>query len=137
MRGKKDIRAISTSLAPIPGGHYVQGIQYGNLLFIAGQLPILPNGTHMITAPFETQCQQALENLFGVLAGAGSSRECVVKVTAYIASADRWGAFNGVFAEMFGDHRPARTVVPVTELHHGYLVEIDAIAVNRSSGTHP
>jgi hypothetical protein len=60
-----DILPISTLLAPTPGGHYAQGIQYGNLLFVSGQLPIRPDGAHLSNAPFETQCRQALTNLFG------------------------------------------------------------------------
>jgi 2-iminobutanoate/2-iminopropanoate deaminase len=63
-----------------------------------------------------------------VLSGAGSSPDRVLKVTAYIAAAAHWAAFNAVFAEMFPEHRPARSVVPVRDLHYGYMVEIDAIA---------
>jgi 2-iminobutanoate/2-iminopropanoate deaminase len=134
---EKDILLISTHLAPTPGGHYAQAIQYDNLLFVSGQLPMYRDGTHLSTAPFETQCRQALTNLFAVLAGAGSSPDRVLKITAYIAAAAHWGAFNVVFAEMFGAHRPARSVVPVNELHYGYLVEIDAIAAVQSAGTSP
>ena len=134
---EKGIVAVSTPLAPTPGGHYSQGIQYGGLLFVSGQLPIRPDGTHLRNAPFEAQCRQALANLFGVLAGAGSSPVRVLKVTAYIAAAAHWAAFNAVFAEMFEEHRPARSVVPVRELHCGYLVEIDAIAGMRSVESSP
>lgn len=50
-------------------------------------------------------------------------------LTAYIVGVVNWPAFNKVYAELMGDARPARTVVPVPELHHGYLVEVDAIGV--------
>ena len=122
---------VVTKLAPAPGGHYSQGAVFGELLFVSGQLPIRPDGAHLTNAPFETQCRQVLANLFGVLTGAGSAPDCVLKVTAYIAAAAHWAAFNSVFAEMFGEHRPARSVVAVKELHYGYLVEIDAIAALR------
>jgi enamine deaminase RidA (YjgF/YER057c/UK114 family) len=57
----------------------------------------------------------------------------VLKATVYIADAAHWPAFNAVYAERFGAHRPARTVVPVAGLHYGYLVEMDAIAALRAS----
>jgi len=53
-------------------------------------------------------------------------------MTAYIVGVENWPAFNRIYAEVFGDAKPARTVVPVPELHHGYLVEVEAIAVRRS-----
>ncbi|MDP9416177.1 MAG: RidA family protein, partial [Pseudomonadota bacterium] len=59
----------------------------------------------------------------------GGSADTVLRVTAYIVGIENWSAFNRIFAELFGDARPARAVVPVPELHHGYLVEVDGIAV--------
>ena len=56
----------------------------------------------------------------------------ILKVTAYIVGVDHWPRFNAVYAEVMGEAKPARTVVPVGELHYGYLVEVDAIAVCRS-----
>ena len=123
-----DIRIISTTRAPAPGGHYSQGVAYDGLLFVSGQLPMPAGGSHAPNSDFETQCRQALANVFGILAEAGASPDRVLKVTAYIAGAAHWPTFNRVYAEMFGDCRPARSVVPVPELHYGYLVEIDAIA---------
>jgi hypothetical protein len=62
-------------------------------------------------------------------AAAGSGLDQVLKVTAYIAGVEHWPAFNRIYAEVFAEARPARSVVPVPALHHGYLVEIEAIAV--------
>ena len=59
---------------------------------------------------------------------AGASVEDLLKVTVYIVDVANWPRFNAVYAQMLGDVRPARSVVPVPELHYGYLVEIDAIA---------
>ena len=58
----------------------------------------------------------------------------MLKVTAYIVSAENWPLFNQVFAEAFGDHKPSRSVVPVPELHHGYLIEIDGVALDPRPG---
>ena len=60
---------------------------------------------------------------------AGSSPQQLAKVTAYIVGIANWPRFNAVYAAMLPDACPARSVVPVPELHYGYLVEIDAIAV--------
>jgi enamine deaminase RidA (YjgF/YER057c/UK114 family) len=75
---------------------------------------------------------QALANLFAVLEAGNSSASEVIKVTVYIVGVERWPEFNRIYARIFGDHRPARSVVPVPELHYGYLVEIDAVAAAQS-----
>jgi 2-iminobutanoate/2-iminopropanoate deaminase len=64
-----------------------------------------------------------------IVEGAGLSRDRIAKVTAYLVGVEHWPAFNAIYAEVLGDHRPARAVVPVPALHHGYLIELEAIAV--------
>jgi reactive intermediate/imine deaminase len=123
------ITAILTKGAPAPAGHYVQATLHGQLLFVSGQLPVGPDGVHQPEASFDDQVRRVIGNLFAVLQAAGSSPELVLKVTAYIVGVERWPAFNAVYGELFGEARPARTVVPVPELHHGYLVEVDAVAI--------
>jgi 2-iminobutanoate/2-iminopropanoate deaminase len=122
------IETIVTEAAPAPGGHYAQATASGGLLFVAGQLPVRPDGTHLSDAPFEDQARQALANLIAIVSAGGSRPERVLKVNVYIVGIEHWPAFNRVYAELFGDARPARAVVPVPVLHHGYLVEVDAIA---------
>ena len=123
-----DIESIVASDAPAPAGHYSQATAYGDLLFVAGQLPHRPDGTNQADAPFEEQARQAIANMLAIVRAGGSSPERVLKVNVYIVGVEHWPAFNRVYAEIFGDARPARAVVPVPELHHGYLVEVDAIA---------
>lgn len=122
-----DIETIVTGEAPSPAGHYAQAKAFGGLLFVAGQIPVRPDGTHTFDAPFEDQARQALANLLAIVRAGGSSPERLLKVNVYIVDIGHWPAFNKVYAEMMGDARPARAVIPVPELHHGYLVEIDAI----------
>ncbi|WP_375196433.1 RidA family protein [Sphingobium sp.] len=122
------ISPISTPLAPAAGGHYSQAVRHGDLAYISGQLPIEPDGTHRPEADFEDQARLAIRNMIAVAQAAGSSIDQLLKVTVYIVGVANWRRFNAVYAEMLGDVRPARSVVPVPELHHGYLVEIDAIA---------
>lgn len=116
-----------TELSP-PGGHYSHVAHGGGLIFTAGQLGIRPDGSHTADLPFEDQVRQALANMLAAVKAGGGAPEGIVKVTAYIVGVANWPRFNAIYAEVMGDHRPARTVVPVPELHYGYLVEIDAIA---------
>lgn len=122
------IESIATGDAPLPAGHYSQGTVFGGLLFVAGQLPVRPDGAHQADAPFEAQARQALANLIAIVRAGGSAPERILKVNVYIVGVEHWPAFNAVYAELFGNARPARAVIPVPELHHGYLVEVDAIA---------
>jgi 2-iminobutanoate/2-iminopropanoate deaminase len=111
------------------GPHYSPAVKHGGLVYISGQLPVGPNGVHDSEISFASQVRQVLENLLGVLQANGADGfDNLLKVTAYIVGGAYWAEFNQVYAEVLGDARPARTVVPVTELHYGYLVEVDAIA---------
>lgn len=116
-----------------PGGHYSHAACHGDLIFTAGQLGIRADGSHTADLPFEDQVRQALANLLAAVQAGGAGPSGLLKVTAYIVGVENWPRFNAVYAEVMGVHRPARTVVPVPELHYGYLVEIDAVAV-RGSG---
>jgi reactive intermediate/imine deaminase len=101
----------------------------GAHVFVSGQLPIRPDGRPLDDNSFEAQARQAIHNLLEIVRAAGSSPQQLVKVTAYIVGIGNWPRFDAVYAAMLPDARPARSVVPVPELHYGYLVEIDAIAV--------
>jgi reactive intermediate/imine deaminase len=128
MKEGADLTPISTDRAPQPAGHYSQAILAGRHLYISGQLPIRADGRSLPDNSFEAQAAQAIENILGVLAAAGGSPEQLARVTAYIVGIENWPRFNAVYAALLPNARPARTVVPVPELHHGFLVEIDAIA---------
>ena len=113
---------------PPPHAHYVPALSHAGLVFCSGQLPRLADGTHTADRGFEEQVRLTLANLDRVLTAAGTSRNRVLHVTAYLVGIDHWDAFNAVYADFFGDWRPTRTVVPVPALHFGYLVEIEAVA---------
>jgi reactive intermediate/imine deaminase len=120
---------VTTDRAPAPAGHYAQARVAGGHIYISGQLPIRPDRNPLPDDGFETQAAQALENMLAILEAAGGKPRDLVKVTAYIVGVDHWPRFNAVYAALLPDARPARTVVPVAELHYGFLVEVDAIAV--------
>ena len=129
MSGGQFVTAILTDRAPKPAGHYAQAVVSGAHVFVSGQLPIRPDGRPLDDDGFEAQARQAIQNMLEIVRAAGSSPQQIVKVTAYIVGIANWARFNAVYASMLPDACPARSVVPVPELHHGYLVEIDAIAV--------
>lgn len=122
------ITLINADELPRPGGHYSHAVRFGDFLFVSGQLGMRPDGSHTAHLPFDDQVRQALENVLAVLRSAGATKDDVLKTTAYIVDVERWPRFNAIYAEVMGNARPARTVVPVPQLHYGYLVEIDAVA---------
>lgn len=109
------------------GGHYSPGIISQGMLYVSGQLPLQPDTTKLAVG-IRAQARQALENLEGVLEAAGVGRNDVVQCRVYLSDIGNWDVFNNVYTEFFGEHRPARTIVPVSALHYGSLVEIEAIA---------
>ena len=123
---------ITTTAAPKPAGHYSQACRYDDLIFVSGQLPVSLEGKALADRSFEEQIRITLGNVFAILEEAGSGPDRVLKVTAFIVGVENWPVFNKVYAELFGDSRPARSVVPVGALHHGCLVEIEAIAVRKA-----
>lgn len=123
------IKIIKTDKAAPAGGHYVQAIAFQETMYISGQLPVTAEGKHTFHEPFEVQARQAINNLLAILEAAGGNTAHLLKVTVYLVGVVHWPAFNIIYAEMLSDTKPARSVVPVPELHHGYLIEIDAIAV--------
>ena len=125
------VAAVFTEKAPKPLGHYSQAVRGGGLIHVSGQLPIPESGVpDNQSASFDAQARLVLQNFLAILDAAGAGRSDVLKVTAYIVGSENWPLFNQAFAEAFGDHRPSRSVVPVPELHHGYLIEIDGTALD-------
>lgn len=122
---------IQTPAAPIPAGHYSQAIVHQGLVYVAGQLPIDPTATHRQVGTIEEQSWQVLANVEAILDAAGSGLDRVLQMTVYISDIGLWSRFNAVYAEVMGQHRPARAVVPVNLLHYGYQVEVQAIAAIR------
>lgn len=122
------IKKFNTSNAPSPGGHYSQAVIYNNTIYISGQLPINPFTGEKVSGNIEVQAKQVLENIGVILKDAGSDLSKVIKTTVYISDISLWGRVNDVYAKFFGNHKPARAVVPTRDLHYGFLVEIEAIA---------
>ena len=122
------MRKILTPNAPQPAGHYSQAIVYDNLVYVSGQLPVDPKTGEKKIGVIEEQAELALSNLAAILEASGSSLDQVIKTTVYISDIELWGRVNQVYAEVFGDHKPARAVVPTRELHFGFQIEVDEVA---------
>ena len=121
------MQPVTTTDAPIPAGHYSQGMIHGGFVFVAGQLPIDPTNRDAPPGTIEEQTERTLRNVEAVLVAAGSGLDRVVQMTIYVSDIALWGRVNATYARVMGDHRPARAVVPTRELHHDYLIEIQAI----------
>jgi 2-iminobutanoate/2-iminopropanoate deaminase len=129
------MRLVETPAAPSPGGHYSQAVVHCGIVYVAGQLPIDPTDPQATPGDPTSQAHQALKNVAAILDGSGSGLDRVLQMTIYISDISQWAAVNAVYAEVMGTHRPARAVVPVRDLHHGYMIEIQAIAaVNEEEG---
>jgi len=119
---------IMTSKAPAPAGHYSQAIVHNGLVYVAGQLPINPDTSEKVLDSIEDQAEQVIKNITAILEAAGSSLNQVIKTTVYISDIQLWDRVNQVYTRHFGDHRPARAVVPTRPLHFGFQIEMEAIA---------
>ena len=122
------MKSIFTKTAPKPAGHYSQAVVHGDTVFVSGQLPIDPRTGENCTGSIEEQAELVLSNLAEILRAANSDTDHVIKTTVYVSDIGLWSRVNHVYAEFFGEHRPARAVVPTRDLHFGFQIEIEAIA---------
>jgi 2-iminobutanoate/2-iminopropanoate deaminase len=119
---------VQTNDAPAAVGHYSQGIVHNGLLFVSGQVATNPKTGEKVVDSIEAQTEWALRNLEAVLVAGDSDLNNVLKMTIYLSDIEYWSAVNGVVAKVYGEHRPARTIIPVGDFGDGLLIEIDAIA---------
>jgi len=123
-----EINRIETKNAPAAGGHYSQAVVHNGLVFVSGQLSIDPQTSEKKLGSIEEQTEQVLKNVEAILKAANSDFSRVLKMTVYVADIELWAAVNKVYAQVLGEHRPARAVIPTGKLHYGFLIEIDAVA---------
>lgn len=109
-------------------GHYTPGVVSNGLLFISGQLSVDPDTRVVPDGGIEEHARLALSNLDRVLKEAGADRSSVVMCRVYISDINDWDKVNDIYSEFFGEHKPARIIVPVPELHFGCMIEIEAVA---------
>ena len=123
------MKTIQPSGQPTPKGHYSPGIEHHGIIYVSGQLPMDLKTREPFAGDIETQTELALRNVEAVLKAAGSDLSRVMQMTIYVSDIELWGKVNEVYARVMGDHRPARAIVPVKDLHFDTKIEIQAIAL--------
>lgn len=122
------MRILETGAAPTPNGHYSQAVVANGLIFLSAQLPIVPGTNGSIPDGIEAQARQALYNLRAILEASGANLACVVSASIYVTNIADWPRVDRVWAEVFGDCRPARGVFGIETLHLGASIAIQMIA---------
>jgi len=122
------MKLITSPDVPLPLGHYSHAVCANGFIFLSGILadkkpPVGPMPS------FEEQTRIVFEHCRRVLAANGSTFNDVVSTTIYVTDLAKWGACNTIYAELFGDHKPARTIVPVPVLGYGFSIEVQMIAL--------
>ena len=122
-------QVIHTDKAPKAIGPYSQAVKTGNMLFVSGQVPFVPETMEIVEGDVKAQTAQSLKNVQAILAEAGLDFSHVVKSTVFIKDMNEFAAINEVYAEYFGENKPARACVEVARLPKDVKVEIEVIAV--------
>lgn len=123
------MKAINTDKAPAAVGAYVQAIATDNLIFTSGQLPLDP-ATGELENDIKKATKRALENIKAIVEEAGSSVDKIIKCNVFLDKIEDFAAFNQVYEEFFGDHKPARSALEVANIPKGAVIEIEAIALS-------
>lgn len=121
-------KAILTDKAPRPIGPYSQAVQYGNLVFSSGQIPIDPTNGELVTGDIAKETEQVFANLAAVLAAAGTELGRAVKTTVFLTDMSQFAKVNEVYARHFREPFPARSTIQVAALPKGVSVEIEVVA---------
>jgi reactive intermediate/imine deaminase len=121
------MKLIQSAELPAPAGHYSQAVEENGMVYLSGMLPSSATVDPLIHG-FEQQCESVFDQCEKVLRAAGCGLHDVVQCTTYLVGVEHWPAFNAAYARIFGDHKPARAVVPVPALHFGFLLEVQIVA---------
>ena len=124
-----DIELVTAAGAPEAIGPYSHAAKVGNLLFCSCQIPIDPETKAIVPGGIEEQTRQVLTNIKAVMASQGVELSAIAKTTIFLTSMSDFPTVNGLYAEAFGEHKPARSTIQVAGLPLGSLVEIECIAV--------
>jgi 2-iminobutanoate/2-iminopropanoate deaminase len=120
---------VATERAPKAIGPYSQAIRANGFLFVSGQIPLDPATQQLVAGNIQVQTERVLENLKGIVEGAGSSLDRVVRTTVFLVDMEEFAAMNEVYARYFKTPSPARSTVQVSRLPRDVRVEIDLIAL--------
>jgi 2-iminobutanoate/2-iminopropanoate deaminase len=127
MEANRMKKIISTTDAPAAIGPYSQAIQYGDLLFVSGQIALDPKTGELVEGDIEVQTRQVLENVKAIIEETGMTLKNVLKCSCFLKNMDDFVKFNAVYDGYFGESLPARETVEVGKLPKDVLVEVSAI----------
>ncbi|MEC1261295.1 RidA family protein [Bacillus swezeyi] len=122
------MKPVHTKYSTRDGGHYVPAMEHNGVLYISGQLSMNPETGKIPAGGIKEEAKQALVNMELVLKERGLAKEDVILCRLYTPDVKYWPDINEVYAHFFGNHKPARVVVPSNHLYAGCLVEVEAIA---------
>jgi 2-iminobutanoate/2-iminopropanoate deaminase len=122
------MKIVKTDKAPAAVGPYSQAVITGNLVFCAGQIPLDPTTGNVVPGGIEEQTRRVCENIKGVLAGAGTTLNKVVKASVFLKDMNDFAGMNKVYAEYFKSDFPARSTLQVARIPKDCLVEIEVVA---------
>ncbi len=123
------MKMIHTNNAPAAVGPYSQAVLVNDTLYVSGQIPFIPETMTVAGDDIKSQTKQSLMNVLGIVEEAGMKKENIVKCGVFMQDLSMFKDMNEVYAEFFGDHKPARFAVEVRRLPLDVLVEIDAIVI--------
>ena len=121
-------KIILTKNAPAPIGPYNQAVQFGNMLFISGQIPIDPATGNMVQTNIQTETTQLMNNLLAILSEAGMDFSHVIKTSIFLTDMGQFATVNEVYGSYFKENAPARETIQVSALPKGANVEISMVA---------
>ncbi len=122
------MKFIASDNLPLAIGPYSPAIEVNGMIYTSGQVPISLDGT-MLERDIKVQTRQVLSNLRTLLEDANSGLEKVIKVTIYLENIEDFRVVNTIFAEAFGNHKPARSTISVKGLPKNSMIMVDAIAL--------
>jgi 2-iminobutanoate/2-iminopropanoate deaminase len=120
-------KIIATDKAPAAIGPYCQAVQFGNLLFVSGQIALDPATGEIVDGQIEAQTKQVLENLKAIIEEAGLTLQNVLKCSCFLNNMEDFVRFNSVYDSYFAQSLPARETVEVARLPKDVLVKVSAI----------
>ena len=120
-------KPIFTSKAPAAIGPYSQAVQWGDVVFISGQIPLDPENGQLNNATFEDETNQVLDNLEAICQEAGGTLDHILKLTIYLTDLSNFDVVNSIMASRFSEPFPARATLEISKLPKEVSIEIDAI----------
>ena len=120
-------KPIFTNKAPEALGPYSQAIQWGDVVFISGQIPLIPSTGELNDASFSDQANQVIDNLEAICIEAGASLDHILKLTIFLTNLEKFDVVNKIMERRFSEPFPARATVEISKLPKGFEIEMDAI----------